>query len=425
MIKNFRTLIKNKEYENALKIIEAGLDASRPSLHLEPYFLKNKLRINGKLTNLQDFDNIYIIAIGKSASHMASFVSKKINFKSGVVVIPSGYKQTFSNKKFKFIKSGHPLPNNQSLSASKFLIKFLSNTTKNDFIIFLISGGGSALLSYPLGISLKQKIKINDLLIHSGANIQEIACVRKHLSKIKGGRLTFRLSAKSISFVISDVIHDDFSSISSGLTYFDNTTFSDAMQVIRKYKLEKQFPKKAIKILRNEFKMEETPKNTKIRNILVSNNFTALNAMKKKSMNLHFNPILLKNITGDVISVSKMISKKISNTEKNCLIFGGEPTVNVKGTGDGGRNQELVLRIINELNNNNDQFIVASIGTDGIDGNTKYAGAISSNNNRLNINKYLENNDSYNYFKKHGGLIKTGPTHININDIGVIIRHNF
>jgi len=422
MIKNFHTLIKSKEHNYALKIIEAGLIASKPSLHLERYFLKNKLRINRKLINLQDFDNVHIIAVGKSASDMASFASKKINFKRGIVVMPSGYKKTFSNKKFKFFKSGHPLPNDQSLLASKFLIKFLSDTSKNDFIIFLISGGGSALLSYPLGISLKQKIKINNILIQSGAKIQEIACIRKHLSKIKGGRLVYGLNAKSISFVISDVISDDLSSISSGLTYFDNTTFSNAMQIIKKYNLEKQMPKTAIKILKNELKMEETPKSTKVKNIVVSNNFTALSAMRKKSTNLHFDPIVMKNITGDVNSVSKIISKKISKTGKNCLIFGGEPTVNVKGTGDGGRNQELVLRIVNELNHNNGKFIVASIGTDGIDGNTKYAGAISSNNNMSGIKEYLKNNDSYNYFKKHGGLIKTGPTHMNINDIGIVIK---
>jgi len=422
MIKNFHTLIKSKEHNYVLKIIESGLAASKPSLHLERYFLKNKLRINRKLINLQDFDNVHIIAVGKSASDMASFASKKINFKRGIVVMPSGYKQTFSNKKFKFFKSGHPLPNDQSLLASKFLIKFLSDTSKNDFIIFLISGGGSALLSYPLGISLKQKIKINNILIQSGAKIQEIACIRKHLSKIKGGRLVYRLNAKSISFVISDVISDDLSSISSGLTYFDNTTFSNAMQIIKKYNLKKQMPKTAIKILKNELKMEETPKSTKVKNIVISNNFTALNAMRKKSVSLHFNPIVMKNITGDVNSVSKIISKKISKTGKNCLIFGGEPTVNVKGTGDGGRNQELVLRIVNELNHNNGKFIVASIGTDGIDGNTKYAGAISSNNNMSGIKEYLKNNDSYNYFKKHGGLIKTGPTHMNINDIGIVIK---
>jgi len=422
MIKNFHTLIESKEHNYVLKIIEAGLAASKPSLHLERYFLKNKLRINRKLINLQDFDNVHIIAVGKSASHMASFASKKINFKRGIVVMPSGYKQTFSNKKFKFFKSGHPLPNDQSLLASKFLIKFLSDTSKNDFIIFLISGGGSALLSYPLGISLKQKIKINNILIQSGAKIQEIACIRKHLSKIKGGRLVCGLNAKCISFVISDVISDDLSSISSGLTYFDNTTFSNAMQIIKKYNLKKQMPKTAIKILKNELKMEETPKSTKVKNIVVSNNFTALDAMRKKSINLHFDPIVMKNITGDVNSVSKVISKKISKSRKNCLIFGGEPTVNVKGTGDGGRNQELVLRIVNELSHKNSKFIVASIGTDGIDGNTKYAGAISSNISMFDIKEYLKNNDSYNYFKKYGGLIKTGPTHMNINDIGIVIK---
>ena len=194
------------------------------------------------------------------------------------------------------------------------------------------------------------------------------------------------------------------------------------MQIIKKYNLEKQMPKTAIKILKNELKMEETPKSTKVKNIVVSNNFTALDAMRKKSINLHFDPIVMKNITGDVNSVSKIISKKISKSRKNCLIFGGEPTVNVKGTGDGGRNQELVLRIVNELSHKNSKFIVASIGTDGIDGNTKYAGAISSNNSMFGIKEYLKNNDSYNYFKKYGGLIKTGPTHMNINDIGIVIK---
>ena len=243
MIKNRHTLIKSKEHHNALKIIESGLAAARPDLHLKPYFMKNKLKLGSKIVNLKNFDNTYIIAIGKSADYMADFVSQKINFKAGVVVMPENYKAVFSNRKFQFFKSGHPLPNLRSVKAAKYLEKLISNTKKNDFVIFLVSGGGSALVSHPMGITLKEKIIINDVLIKSGATINEISCVRKHLSKIKGGKLLQKMNCCGVSLVISDVIGDDLSVISSGLTFVDNTTFSQALQIIKKYNIQKKTPK--------------------------------------------------------------------------------------------------------------------------------------------------------------------------------------
>jgi len=424
MIKNRHTLIKSKEHHNALKIIESGLAVSRPDLHLKPYFMKNKLKLGSKIVNLKNFDNTYIIAIGKSADYMADFVSQKINFKSGVVVMPENYKPVFSNKKFQFFKSGHPLPNQRSVKAAKYLEKLVSDTKKNDFVIFLVSGGGSALVSHPMGITLKEKIIINDVLIKSGATINEISCVRKHLSKIKGGKLLQKMNCRGVSLVISDVIGDDLSVISSGLTFADNTTFSQALRIIKKYNIQNKTPKNVINTLKmgKEKKISETPKKPMIKNILITNNEKCLIRMENEAKKMNYDTSVIRNLNSDIKTSTKKIIKRLHTSKKSCIIFGGESTVNVIGTGLGGRNQELVLRVSNELKNNKSQFIIASIGTDGIDGNTKYAGAIFSNKKLNHVGPYLKNNDSFSFFKKFGGLIHTGPTHANVNDIGLIIK---
>ena len=424
MIKNRHTLIKSKEHHNALKIIESGLAVSRPDLHLKPYFMKNKLKLGSKIVNFKNFDNTYIIAIGKSADYMADFVSQKINFKSGVVVMPENYKPVFSNKKFQFFKSGHPLPNQRSVKAAKYLEKLVSDTKKNDFVIFLVSGGGSALVSHPMAITLKEKIIMNDVLIKSGATINEISCVRKHLSKIKGGKLLQKMNCRGVSLVISDVIGDDLSVISSGLTFADNTTFSQALRIIKKYNIQNKTPKNVINTLEmgKEKKISETPKKPMIKNILITNNEKCLVRMENEAKKMNYDTSVIRNLNSDIKSSTKKIIKRLHTSKKSCIIFGGESTVNVIGTGIGGRNQELVLRISNELKNNKSQFIIASIGTDGIDGNTKYAGAIFSNKKLNHVGPYLKNNDSFSFFKKFGGLIYTGPTHANVNDIGLIIK---
>ena len=424
MIKNRHSLIKSKEYDNALKIIEFGLDSARPDMYLKSYFLKNKLRLNSKIVNLKNFNNTYIIAIGKSADYMAHFVSQKINFKAGVIVMPENYKPIFSNKKFQFFKSGHPLPNGKSVKAAIYLKKFVSKMQKNDFVIFLISGGGSALVSHPMGISLKEKRIVNDVLIKSGATINEISCVRKHLSEIKGGKLLQKMKCSGISLVISDVIGDDLSSISSGLTFADMTTFSHAINIIKKYNIKNKIPSNVINILQlgKKKKISETPKKSIIKNIIIANNEKCLTAMANRAKKMNYRVSVIRNINHDVKFTTKKIIKKLQTSKKSCIIFGGEPTLNVIGTGSGGRNQELVLRIANELKNDRNSFIITSIGTDGIDGNTKYAGAIFSNSKSIRAESYLKNNDSFNFFKKYGGLIYTGPTHANVNDVGLIIK---
>jgi hydroxypyruvate reductase len=416
---------ENTEFLDSIKILNEGIIAADPESSLKPFFLKNKIKIKKSVVNLKVFDNVYIVAIGKAADTMAKFVAKKVSFKQGMVVLPSSYTPVFSHKKIQFFQSGHPLPNRQSIRAATYLEKLVSNTQKNDFVIFLISGGGSALISQPMGITLKEKILVNKELIHSGASINEISCVRKHISKIKGGKIVQKMKCAGISLVISDVIGDDLSSISSGLTFADKTTFSQALKILKKYKIHNKISKNIIHVLQNtgNDKFPETPKKPMIRNIVIANNHKCLLAMKNKAKRMNYTTNVVYSLNSDVKVATKKIIKTLESSKKQCLIFGGETTVNVRGKGKGGRSQELVLRILQELHSNHhDQFIISSIGTDGIDGNTKFAGAITSTRNTLINKKYLKNNDSFNYFKKFGNLIYTGPTHTNVNDIGLIIR---
>jgi len=426
LIKNPSKLPLNHNSRDILKILNEGMIASSPSQHLKKYISKNKIQFSTSKIDLKKFNNIFLIAVGKSAGTMTEYVSQKIKFNHGIVVVPKEVTPKLNKKIFEIINAGHPLPNRNSLKAGKNLVEFLNKTQKNDFVLFLISGGGSALSVYPNSISLRDKILVNQELIRSGANINEIACVRKHLSLIKGGRLTQNMNCKGISFVVSDVIGDDITSISSGMTSYDKSTFTDALKILKKFSLQHKLPNSTLSILKSGVNgnIPETPKKAIIKNTIILNNSTCLLKMKDKSKKLGYKAQLISNITGNLDQVTQMIASKAITSKNNCIIFGGEPTVNVIGNGNGGRNQELVLRLYEKLKHKKLDFTFASIGTDGIDGNTKFAGSIFSTKYNYDGRSYLKNNDSSSFFKKFGGLIKTGITQNNVNDIGVIIRHN-
>ena len=425
MIKKPSKLTLNANFQAVLSILDEGLESSHPSVYLKNYVLKNQILFSTSKIDLKKFNQKFLIAIGKSAGTMAEYVSKKINFNKGLVVVPKGITPKLK-KSIEIINAGHPIPNHNSLKAGKNLISFLSQTEKNDFVLFLISGGGSALSVLPDSISLRDKIIVNQILIRSGANINEIACIRKHLSLIKGGRLIQNMNCAGISLLVSDVIGNNIGSISSGITYCDKSTFSDSLKIIKKFSLQNKLPQSAIEILKSGLKGEisETPKKPRIKNIIILNNTSCLSKMKNKSKTLGLKTYVMPNITGNLNHVTKMIASRALNSKNNCIVFGGEPTVTVTGTGKGGRNQELVLRLYEKLKNQKFKFTIASIGTDGIDGNTKFAGALFSTEYECDSKSYLKNNDSSSFFKKYGGLIKTGITQNNVNDIGVILRHN-
>jgi len=426
LIKNFDSLASTRVKKKAVKILEAGLIAAQPKNFLKVFVSKNHILLGKNKISLSKYRKIFVIAYGKAADSMAEFVTEKINVSKGIVVIPKNTKSSLVNKKFKVFYSGHPLPDRESVRAGKTVLKFVNSCSKRDFILFLVSGGGSSLLAIPDKITLAEKKQLTKLLLHSGATIDEFNCVRKHMSMIKGGKLVQNMNCDGCALVMSDVVSDDLSVISSGCTYNDNTTFSDAINVMRKYSLDKKIPKRVIKRLKQDLHTRIIRSNrVTIKNKIIATNQDCLNAMVLKSKSFGFTTKIYSPVKHDVSVAAKKIVQMLPRNKNSCLIFGGEPTVQVKGKGRGGRNQELVLQILKLIHNSNHHMLISSTSTDGIDGNTTYSGALIENNlsDLQKISSYLENNDSHSFFKKYGGLIKTGPTHTNLMDIGLIIKY--
>ena len=291
-------------------------------------------------------------------------------------------------------------------------------------MIFLVSGGGSSLLAMPNNITLDDKIHVTNLLLKSGASIQEFNCIRKHLSKIKGGKLIENMKCHGISLIMSDVENDDLSSIASGTTYMDDTTFEDALNILQKYKLKRKISPETLQVLEKGSK-EEIPKSkklSKIENYIIANNNDCLEAMTKMAKTKGYN-VLVMQVFGEIKEAVTKILENISENQKTCLIFGGETTVRVRGKGMGGRNQEMVLRILKNTQKLK-KIVIAAMGTDGIDGNSIFAGAITENVKvDLSIMKeFLKNNDSGRFFQKQKANIVTNFTHTNLMDIGIILR---
>ena len=424
IIQNFEELAVTDKKKDCLEILEAGLQAANPQNILPHYVTPNEIKINGKVIDISKYSNIYTVAFGKAGDSMTRAINSIISIKSGIIVIPKGSKAKIKGKKFQIFNSNHPKPDKTSVKAAKEVMKFVENKKNKELIIFLVSGGGSSLLAMPDEITLSDKVHVTDLLLKSGSTIQEFNCIRKHLSKIKGGKLVQNMKCDGISLIMSDVEDDDLSSIASGTTYMDNTTYQDAMDIIEKYRLKRKIPIEVLQVLGNGLhdQKPETPKKSKIDNFIIANNSNCLESMEKIARTKGYKVTKIQNY-GDIKEVVKKILENISEEQKTCLIFGGEPTVKVLGKGEGGRNQELVLRILKNTQKFK-KITIASMGTDGIDGNSNFAGAIIDNVKvDLNIMKeFLKNSDSARFFQKHKGNIKTGYTHTNLMDIGIILK---
>jgi hydroxypyruvate reductase len=409
----------------ALEILMAGLEAAMPQKQIKKIINSEQIKFDKKIIQLKNYDSIYLVALGKAADSMAKTVSSIIKIKKGFIVIPNGVTPIFKNSKFQIFKAGHPVPDKNSVSAATQILKFLNQRNEKELVIFLVSGGTSSLLALPSGITLNEKIKVTKELLFSGANIQELNCVRKHLSKIKGGRLMEGIQCDAVSLLMSDVLDNDLSAIASGTTYYDNSTFEEALKIIKKYRLQRKIPQAALRHLKLGVngKIPETPKKSKIPHHIFLTNRDCIYGMKQKSKKLGLSS-KTTTISGDVSKAATKLSSLIPRKKNSCIIFGGETTVKVTGKGKGGRNQELVLRLLEKTQGLKQEITIASLGTDGIDGNTQHAGAVVKNSlkKQNEISSYLSRNDSNSFFKKYGGLIKTGYTHTNLMDIGVIIN---
>ncbi|MFQ5496422.1 MAG: glycerate kinase [Nitrosopumilus sp.] len=423
IIQNFDELAVTEKKKDCLKILEAGLESAHPQNIIQKYVTPNEIKIAGKTFNLKKYSNIYSVAFGKAGDSMTRALNSIIPIKSGIIVIPKGSKAKIKGKKFKIFNSRHPKPDQTSVKAAKEVMKFVQNKRREELIIFLVSGGGSSLLTIPDGITLDDKIFVTNLLLKSGATIQEFNCIRKHLSKIKGGKLIENMKCDGIGLVMSDVEGDDLSSIASGTTYMDNTTYADALKILEKYKIKRKMPIEVLQVLEKGVTNKNSKiKKPKIENFIIANNQKCLEVMQKKSEEIGYETIVIQ-IFGDIKDAVTKILKNISDKQKTCLVFGGEPTVRVLGKGIGGRNQELVLRLLKNTQKSN-KMIIASMGTDGIDGNSVFAGAITENIkvDLDTMKEFLKNSDSGRFFQKQNANIKTGFTHSNLMDIGLILK---
>ncbi|MDI6733028.1 MAG: glycerate kinase [Planctomycetota bacterium] len=342
------------------------------------------------------------------------------------------------------IEAGHPVPDGNGLKGTAEIIKLLKAADENTLIVCLISGGGSALLVAPCeGITFSEKQKVTELLLKAGADIFELNTVRKHISKVKGGRLAeIAYPTRVISLILSDVIGDRLDVIASGPTSPDTTTYRDALRVLEKFQLIEKVPKNVIDVLNRGVNslIPETPKEGNIifdhvENIIIGSNKIALSAAKEKAEVLGYNAIILSSeISGEAREVGRWLAQTAIDIQKDkhyrkpiCLISGGETTVTVKGTGTGGRNMELALSFAIEIEGTNGINLL-SAGTDGTDGPTDAAGAIIDGKTvkkaraaGINPEKYLDNNDSYNFFKETDELFITGPTGTNVMDIQIVL----
>ena len=325
------------------------------------------------------------------------------------------------------------------------MLKIAEQAQEDDLVICLISGGGSSLMPLPRGkISITDKKKITNALLKCGATINEINTVRKHISDFKGGWLAKKAyPATILNLILSDVVGDPLDFIASGPTVADSTTFSDAIKVLKKYRLWSKAPASIRKVLSDGEKglIPETPKADdeafkKVFNVVVGNNRLASLTAQKYLKSEGLNTLLLTStLEGEARHVGIMLASIVHEVSVSGnpvpkpagIIAGGETTVTVTGKGLGGRNQEIALAAAQKLNDMNG-VVVASLSTDGVDGPTDAAGAIADGKTLVRAAKmgltpeeYLAENDSYHFFSKLGDLIFTGPTGTNVNDVSVIV----
>jgi glycerate 2-kinase len=433
--------------EDALAIFQAGLKAVDPVIALKRHVkLRNdKLTVGNRHYDLTSYKGIYVIGAGKASAAMAQPIEELLGerIKSGFINVKYGH--TLPLNIIQVNEAGHPVPDEAGLSGTKKIIELLKQTQEKDLVLFLISGGGSALLPYPVeGLTLEDKKQLTKRLLEVGATIHEINALRKHVSRVKGGRLA-KLAYPSalISLILSDVIGDNLDSIASGPTVPDESTFGDCLNFLEKYDLRDKISPAVLEFLEEgaQGRQEETPKADdpafkQTQNVIIGSNILAVKAAQKKAEELKYNSLILSTLiegeTKDVAKLHAAIAKEILNTgnplqKPACIISGGETTVTIRGKGLGGRNQEFALAAAIEIDGW-DGVVILSGGTDGTDGPTDAAGAIADGTTvsrakalKLNAEAYLRENDSYHFFQPLDDLIITGPTYTNVMDLRLVM----
>ena len=433
--------------KDALAIFQAGVKAVDPVQAIKKHLKleENRLTVGEKTYNLSGFDRISVIGAGKASAAMARAMEETLDERLNSGLVITKHNHALPLDKVQVIEAGHPVPDEAGFRGARQIVRFLEQVDEKDLVFYLISGGGSALLPYPHeGLTLEDKQDVTKILLEVGANIHEINTLRKHLSRVKGGRLAkVAYPATLISLILSDVIGDDLDSIASGPTVPDHSTFADCMDILDKYQITDRLPSVVVDILKKgtHGQIEDTPKAgdpafERTQNLIIGSNILAVKAAEKKAGELGYNPLIFSTFiegeTRDVARVHAAIAKEILSSgnpikRPACVISGGETTVIIHGKGKGGRNQEFSLAAAMDIHGLGN-VVVLSGGTDGTDGPTDTAGAIADGTTisrarklGLNPDHYLHENDSYHFFEALNDLIITGPTYTNVMDLRVVL----
>ncbi|MBM3297933.1 MAG: DUF4147 domain-containing protein, partial [Candidatus Aminicenantes bacterium] len=404
-----------------------------------------KLFVQGRPCDLSRFRRVYLAALGKSAPDMARRAAALLGsrLEAGVVVCLSGTE--ISLPRVACLAASHPLPDGRSIRAARALLGLARRAGEGDLLLVLLSGGGSALASLPAeGLGLRDKQAVTNALLRAGAGIHELNAVRKHLSGIKGGRLAEAARpATVLNLVVSDVVGNDLGVIASGPTHWDETTFRGARQVLEKYGIWERAPRSVRRAIeegragrRPETLRRGHPAFRRVRTQILGDNMTALRAAAERASALGFETRILDAAdSGEAREAAaryaRLLEKRLDrrrNRRPLCFLAGGELTVTVRGKGRGGRNMEFCLALLEEWRDRRGAWLAMSLGTDGRDGPTDAAGAWVSPSlvrraERLGLEPgaFLRDNDSYVFFEKSGGLVRTGPTGVNVMDLRLFL----
>jgi glycerate 2-kinase len=408
--------------EDALRIVEEAIQAVYP-----------ENAVKRALENFESEGNIKVLAIGKAAWRMAKAARESLEGRISEGIVITKYRHSMGDiEGFVTFEAGHPIPDKNSIEATKRALDMVKDLKREDLLLFLASGGGSSLFELPAeNVELEDLISITDQLLRSGATILEINAVRKHLSRVKGGHFAETVNpTKIFSLVLSDVLGDRLDTIASGPAYPDFTTSQDALRIIERHDIK--LPSRVLNALK-----KETPKSLEnVETRIVGSISIACEAAKGAAEQLGYTSKVLTTSldceareAGTFLSaIAREISARERPVKRPCaIILGGETIVQVKGKGLGGRNQELALSAacgIEGLEN----IVIASAATDGTDGPTDAAGGLVDGETMMrlrekgiDVEEVLNNNDSYHALEVVKDLLKTGPTGTNVSDLIILL----
>lgn len=448
MIRNESSLVRTDRHEHALRAIVEGIEAARPGrvLQRELDFTDGHLTVDDERYHLDEYDDVVVVGGGKPAGRAAAALETLLGEQlgGGVVVTDTPTETEYVD----VFEGDHPIPSRENETRTSRLLERADATTEDDLVLAVVGGGGSALLCAPVdGVSVEDLQSLTDALLDSGATIDEINAVRKHLSRIKGGRLARALApATTVGLVFSDVVGNDLSVIASGPTAPDTTSYDDALGVLDRYDVGApdtvtRTLERGARGARPETPGEHDDAFAHVTHHVLADARTALDAAAEACEACGYRPVVLASgmegearevggvqaaIAGECLATGEPFEPPVA------VLSGGETTVTISGEGMGGPNQEFALSAAVALAGTDavdvgTDVVVASADTDGIDGPTDAAGALvdgSTIENRRDAESALADNDAYVFLAERDALVRTGPTGTNVNDLRLVLVRN-